>query len=173
VTEEAKRYIQGHTGASPSIGLVLGSGLGAFADELTERTDIPYADIPGWPHSTAVGHAGKLIVGKLGELNVAVMAGRAHAYEGYAMHQVTYGVRVLQSIGVRSMVFTNAAGRHQSDAGARRAGADQRPHQSAGNESASGPNDDCAGSALPRHVGSVLADYRATAKQVAASFAFR
>jgi len=95
VTEEAKRYILGHTETRPTIGLVLGSGLGAFADELTERTDIPYADIPGWPHSTAVGHAGKLIVGKLGELNVAVMAGRAHAYEGYAMHQVTYGVRVL------------------------------------------------------------------------------
>ncbi|MEO8368076.1 MAG: purine-nucleoside phosphorylase, partial [Candidatus Solibacter sp.] len=110
MTEEAKRYIQGHTETRPSIGLVLGSGLGAFADELTERTDIPYADIPGWPHSTAVGHAGKLIIGKLDGLNVAVMAGRAHAYEGYAMHQVTYGVRVLQSIGVRSMVFTNAAG---------------------------------------------------------------
>jgi len=65
VTEEAKRYIEGHTDMRPAIGLVLGSGLGAFADELTERTDIPYADIPGWPHSTAVGHAGKLIIGKL------------------------------------------------------------------------------------------------------------
>ena len=66
MTDEAKRFIQGHTAVRPSIGLVLGSGLGAFADELTARTDIPYADIPGWPHSTAVGHAGKLIIGKLG-----------------------------------------------------------------------------------------------------------
>jgi purine-nucleoside phosphorylase len=90
--------------------LVLGSGLGAFADELSERKDIPYADIPGWPHSTAVGHAGKLIIGKLDDLEVAVMAGRAHLYEGYSMQQVTFGVRVLQSIGARSMVFTNAAG---------------------------------------------------------------
>ena len=110
MTDEAKRYIQGHTDVRPEIGLVLGSGLGAFADELTGRTDIPYADIPGWPHSTAVGHAGKLVIGKLGTRDVAVMAGRAHAYEGYSMQQVTYGVRVLQSIGARSMVFTNAAG---------------------------------------------------------------
>jgi purine-nucleoside phosphorylase len=119
VTDEAKRFIQGHTDVRPAIGLVLGSGLGAFADELTERTDIPYADIPGWPHSTAVGHAGKLIIGKLeagklgaglGEIAVAVMAGRAHLYEGYSMQQVTYGVRVLHSIGAHSMVFTNAAG---------------------------------------------------------------
>ena len=117
--DEAKRFIQGHTDVRPTIGLVLGSGLGAFADELTERTDIPYADIPGWPHSTAVGHAGKLIIGKLeagklgaglGEIAVAVMAGRAHLYEGYSMQQVTYGVRVLHSIGAHSMVFTNAAG---------------------------------------------------------------
>jgi purine-nucleoside phosphorylase len=110
VTDEAKRYIQGHTDVRPAIGLVLGSGLGAFADELTARKDIPYADIPGWPHSTAVGHAGKLIIGKLGDLDVAVMAGRAHLYEGYSMQQVTFGVRVLHSIGARSMVFTNAAG---------------------------------------------------------------
>ena len=117
--DEAKRFIEGHTDMRPAIGLVLGSGLGAFADELTERTDIPYADIPGWPHSTAVGHAGKLIIGKLGagklgaglgEIAVAVMAGRAHLYEGYSMQQVTYGVRVLHSIGAHSMVFTNAAG---------------------------------------------------------------
>ena len=110
MTDEAKRYIQGHTDVRPAIGLVLGSGLGAFADELSERKDIPYADIPGWPHSTAVGHAGKLIIGRLGALDVAVMAGRAHLYEGYSMQQVTFGVRVLHSIGARSMVFTNAAG---------------------------------------------------------------
>ena len=110
MTDEAKRFIEGHTAKRPTIGLVLGSGLGAFADELSDRTDIPYADIPNWPHSTAIGHAGKLVIGRLGELDVAVMAGRAHFYEGYSMQQVTYGVRVLHSIGVRSMVFTNAAG---------------------------------------------------------------
>src|SRR5207302_10307831 len=77
VTEEARRYIEGHTAVRPVMGVVLGSGLGAFADELEESTSIAYADIPGWPHSTAVGHAGKLVVGYLGELPVAVMAGRA------------------------------------------------------------------------------------------------
>ena len=108
--EAARTYIEGRSPLRPTIGLVLGSGLGAFADELTERSDIPYGDIPGWPHSTAVGHAGTLIIGKLGDLDLAVMAGRAHLYEGYSMQQVTYGVRVLQSVGVQSMVFTNAAG---------------------------------------------------------------
>jgi purine-nucleoside phosphorylase len=97
VTAEAKRYIESRTPLRPSAGVVLGSGLGAFADELTERTDIPYGEIPGWPGSTAVGHAGKLIVGKLGELAVAVMAGRAHLYEGYSPAQVTFGVRVLHA----------------------------------------------------------------------------
>ena len=90
--------------------MVLGSGLGAFADELRERTAIPYAEIPGWPGSTAVGHAGRLVIGKLGELPVAVMAGRAHLYEGYSPAQVVFGVRVLGALGVRAVVFTNAAG---------------------------------------------------------------
>ena len=108
--EEAKRFIEGHTALQPAVGVVLGSGLGAFADELTERVDIPYSEIPNWPGSTAVGHAGKLVLGKLGDLTVAVMAGRAHLYEGYSAAQVTFGVRVLGSLGVRAMVFTNAAG---------------------------------------------------------------
>ncbi|HTP33313.1 MAG TPA: purine-nucleoside phosphorylase [Candidatus Acidoferrales bacterium] len=110
MTEEAQRYIEGHTGVRPAIGVVLGSGLGAFADELCERTEIPYAEIPGWPRSTAVGHAGKLIIGNLCGAPVAVMSGRAHLYEGHPMQAVTYGVRVLHSLGVRGMVFTNAAG---------------------------------------------------------------
>jgi purine-nucleoside phosphorylase len=109
-TEEARSAIASRTPLRPAIGVVLGSGLGAFADELGERTDISYADIPGWPGSTAVGHAGKLVIGKLGELAVAVMAGRAHLYEGYSPAQVVFGVRVLGALGVRSMVFTNAAG---------------------------------------------------------------
>jgi purine-nucleoside phosphorylase len=110
VIAEAKHSIESRTALRPSIGVVLGSGLGAFADELTDRAEIPYAEIPGWPGSTAVGHAGKLIVGNLGELPVAVMAGRAHLYEGYSAAQVVYGVRALRALGVESMVFTNAAG---------------------------------------------------------------
>jgi purine-nucleoside phosphorylase len=110
VIAEAKSYIERATPLRPQIAVVLGSGLGAFADELTDAAEIPYSAIPGWPESTAVGHAGKLIVGCLGLLPVAVMAGRVHLYEGYTPAQVTYGVRVLGALGVRSIVFTNAAG---------------------------------------------------------------
>jgi purine-nucleoside phosphorylase len=168
VTDEAKRFIQGHTDVRPSIGVVLGSGLGAFADELTERIDIPYADIPGWPHSTAVGHAGKLIVGKLGALDVAVMAGRAHLYEGYAMHQVTFGVRVLQSIGAQSIVFTNAAG--GINLALERGGlvliSDHINLQ--GGNPLVGPNDDRLGPRFPDMSEAYSRAYRQIAKDVAA-----
>lgn len=107
---EAKSTIESRTALRPSIGVVLGSGLGAFAEELTSRTEISYREIPGWPCSTAVGHAGRLIVGKLGDVKVAVMSGRTHLYEGYSPSQVTFGVRVLHALGVQSIVFTNAAG---------------------------------------------------------------
>jgi purine-nucleoside phosphorylase len=107
---EAKTLIESRTALRPPIAVVLGSGLGAFAEELADRTEIPYGEIPGWASSTAVGHAGKLIVGNLGTLPLAVMAGRVHLYEGYSPAQVVYGVRVLRALGVRSVVFTNAAG---------------------------------------------------------------
>ena len=168
MTDEATRFIQGHTSLRPSIGVVLGSGLGAFADELTARTEIPYADIPGWPHSTAVGHAGKLVVGKLGALDIAVMAGRAHLYEGYAMHQVTYGVRVLQSIGARSMVFTNAAG--GINLALERGGLvliGDHINLQGGNPLA-GPNDHSLGPRFPDMSEAYSRAYRAIAKEVAA-----
>jgi len=167
VTDEARRYIQGHTDVLPAIGLVLGSGLGAFADELTERTDIPYADIPGWPHSTAIGHAGKLMIGKLGTLDVAVMAGRAHLYEGYGVQQVTYGVRVLQSIGVRSMVFTNAAGgiNLELERGGLVLISDHINLQGA--NPLVGPNDDALGPRFPDMSEAYSRAYRETAKHVA------
>jgi purine-nucleoside phosphorylase len=110
VIEQAKGTIASRTALRPRVAVVLGSGLGAFGGELAERVEIPYGEIPGWPGSTAVGHAGRLIVGLLGATPVAVMAGRAHLYEGYTPAQVTFGVRVLGALGVRAMVFTNAAG---------------------------------------------------------------
>jgi purine-nucleoside phosphorylase len=168
VTEEATRFIQGHTDVRPAIGLVLGSGLGAFADELTGRTDLPYADIPGWPHSTAVGHAGKLVIGKLGALDVAVMAGRAHFYEGYTMQQVTYGVRVLHAIGARSMVFTNAAG--GINLALERGGLVLiRDHINLqGANPLVGPNDDALGPRFPDMSDAYSRVYRERAMQVAA-----
>jgi purine-nucleoside phosphorylase len=110
VIAEAIQAIGSRSALRPGIGVVLGSGLGAFADELTDSTTVPYAEIPGWPGSTALGHAGKLILGRLGDIPVVVMAGRAHLYEGYSASQVVFGVRALHGLGVRSMVFTNAAG---------------------------------------------------------------
>ena len=167
MTEEATRFIRGHTDVRPSVGLVLGSGLGAFANELTERTDIPYANIPGWPHSTAVGHAGKLVIGKLGALDVAVMAGRAHLYEGYGMQQVSFGVRVLASIGARSMVFTNAAG--GINLALERGGlvliSDHINLQ--GSNPLVGPNDESLGPRFPDMSDAYTRAYRDTAKQVA------
>ena len=107
---EAVEFLKSETALRPRVAVVLGSGLGAFADELQDATGIPYASISGWPCSTAAGHAGRLVIGKLGALDVAIMAGRVHLYEGYTPAEVTFGVRVLGSLGVRSMVFTNAAG---------------------------------------------------------------
>ena len=167
MSEEAKRHIEGRTALRPRAGLVLGSGLGAFADELTERTDIPYAEIPGWPRSTAVGHAGKLIIGKLGALEVAVMSGRAHLYEGHPMHQVTYGVRVLHSIGVRAMVFTNAAGgiNLKLERGGLVLISDHINLQ--GTNPLVGPNDDTLGPRFPDMSEAYSKAYREAAKQAA------
>jgi purine-nucleoside phosphorylase len=107
---EAVEYLQTLTAVRPRIAVVLGSGLGGFADELRDRREIPYGEIPGWPVSTAVGHAGKLVFGTLGRLEVAAMCGRAHLYEGYGPAAVTFGVRALRGLGIESVVFTNAAG---------------------------------------------------------------
>src|SRR5258708_995092 len=93
--DAAAEFVRSQIRTQPHVAIVLGSGLGAFADELTDRVEIPYSQIPGWPPSTAIGHAGKLVVGRLGSMNLAVMAGRNHLYEGYTPAQVTFGVRVL------------------------------------------------------------------------------
>ncbi len=94
----------------PAVAAILGSGLGAFARTLSSAVEIPYDVIPGFPVSTAVGHAGALIVGGIGGVDIAVMSGRVHLYEGYTPQQVVFGVRVLSRLGVRSLVITNAAG---------------------------------------------------------------
>jgi purine-nucleoside phosphorylase len=93
-----------------SVGVVLGSGLGGFADSLEDRREMRYADIPGWPVSSVVGHAGKLIEGRVGGADVVVLAGRAHLYEGFSAQQVTFGIRELAKRGVKCVILTNAAG---------------------------------------------------------------
>jgi purine-nucleoside phosphorylase len=107
---EAARFIGERTKLKPRLGLILGSGLGAFADALKETTLIKYQYIPHFPVSTAVGHAGRLVVGVCAGVTVAVMQGRAHYYEGYSMQQVVFPVRVLKLLGVKTLIVTNAAG---------------------------------------------------------------
>ena len=107
---EAVRAIEARTPMRPTIGLVLGSGLGAFAQTLDKAVAIPYRDIPHFPVSTAIGHAGELVVGTTGGVPVGVMAGRVHHYEGYRLQDVVFPVRVLGRFGVKTLILTNAAG---------------------------------------------------------------
>jgi purine-nucleoside phosphorylase len=102
--------IRAQTDATPAVGIVLGSGLGGFADALEDAVEISYADIPGWPVTTAVGHAGTLVLGSFGSVSVAVMRGRAHLYEGMSPAKVVFGIRVLGLLGVHTLVLTNAVG---------------------------------------------------------------
>ncbi|MFZ1132398.1 MAG: purine-nucleoside phosphorylase [Terriglobales bacterium] len=108
--ETAAAFVWSQTTLRPQVGLVLGSGLGSFADDLTEAVRIPYSDIPTFPRSTAVGHAGQLVIGKSGDVPVAVMQGRVHLYEGYSAAEVAFPTRVLGRAGIRALVLTNAAG---------------------------------------------------------------
>lgn len=111
--DKAKRaaaFIRKQTRQRPHVGLILGSGLGAFADSLHPAVRIPYQHIPHFSVSTAVGHAGRLVVGLSGKVPVAVLQGRAHYYEGYTPEQVVFPTRVLSLLGVRALVVTNAAG---------------------------------------------------------------
>jgi purine-nucleoside phosphorylase len=164
----AERWKVPGASPAPTVGVVLGSGLGAFAEELHPRVEIPYHEIAGWPASTAIGHAGKLVFGKLGTVDVAVMAGRAHLYEGNTAQQVVYGVRALGRMGVRSMVFTNAAG--GINLAYRRGGlvliSDHINLQ--GCNPLVGPNDDSLGPRFPDMTEVYSGAYRATAKQAAA-----
>ena len=106
----AAKFILGKTKLRPRIALVLGSGLGAFADEFGGPTKIPYKKIPHFPQSTAIGHAGQLVVGNVGDVAVAGMQGRVHLYEGYAAKEVAFPIRVFARMGIKAVILTNAAG---------------------------------------------------------------
>ncbi len=108
--EKAARVIRARANLKPSVAVVLGSGLGAFADELTDATSIAYQDIPGFARTTVEGHAGALVIGKASGVALAAMQGRFHSYEGYSLEEVTFPIRVLKLLGVNTLVLTNAAG---------------------------------------------------------------
>ena len=110
LADAAAELILQRASMRPKIGLVLGSGLGAFADSLSDATRIPYSEIPSFPQSTAIGHAGCLVIGNAGAVPVAVMQGRVHQYEGYSAAEVAFPIRVFARMGIKSLVLTNAAG---------------------------------------------------------------
>jgi purine-nucleoside phosphorylase len=108
--EAAATFLRGRLGDVPPIAVVLGSGLGAFADRLDDATRVPYSEIPHWPGSTVVGHAGTLVGGASAGRRLLTLAGRAHFYEGHDLRTVTFATRVLGRLGVKTLVLTNAAG---------------------------------------------------------------
>ena len=166
--QEAVEFLKTRAaGRRPTVAVVLGSGLGGFGADLSEAIEIPYYGIPGWPLSTAAGHAGKLILGRAGATQVAVMSGRAHLYEGYSPADVTFGVRVLGRLGVRTFIITNAAGGiHPSYA---RGGlvliTDHLNLQ--GSNPLVGPNDDSLGPRFPDLSEAYSGDLRRLAREVA------
>lgn len=108
--ESAAQFVLSQTALRPRIGLVLGSGLGGLADEFTEAVRIPYSHIPCFPRSTAIGHAGQMVIGKAAGIPLATMQGRVHLYEGYTPQQVAFPIRVFGRMGIRAVILTNAAG---------------------------------------------------------------
>ena len=107
---ESVAYLRSVTAQQPTLGIILGSGLGGLVDVMADKTVIPYSDIPHFPQSTVAGHAGNLVVGRIGGTTVVAMQGRFHYYEGFTMDEVTYPVYVMKFWGVESLIVTNACG---------------------------------------------------------------
>jgi purine-nucleoside phosphorylase len=169
LADSAAKLILARTPLRPMIGLVLGSGLGAFADSLTGATRIPYADIPSFPRSTAIGHAGQMVLGNAGHIPVAAMQGRAHLYEGYSAQEVTFPIRVFGRMGIRAVILTNAAGgiNLSYSQGALVLIRDHINLQ--GTNPLVGPNDDRFGLRFPDMTQAYARDYRAIAREEAAN----
>jgi len=108
--DSAAQFLLSRTMLRPKIGLILGSGLGAFAESLSDFSRVPYSQIPTFPQSTAIGHAGQMVIGNAGSVPVAAMQGRVHLYEGYSAQEVAFPIRVFGRMGIRAVILTNAAG---------------------------------------------------------------
>jgi purine-nucleoside phosphorylase len=169
---DAVARIRQETELEPRVGVVLGSGLGGLADAVEERVEISYADIPGWPASTAVGHAGVLVLGHVDGVPLAVLRGRAHLYEGIPADRAVFGIRVLARLGVRTLVVTNAAG-----------GIDESYEPGdlvlisdhvnlMGTSPLLGPNDDSLGPRFPDLTDAYDRDLRAAAREAAGRLGF-
>src|SRR5437660_8538242 len=158
--ESAAQFLLSQTALRPTIGLILGSGLGAFADSLTDASRVPYAQIPAFPRSTAIGHAGQMVIGKAGAIAVAAMQGRAHLYEGYSAKEVAFPIRVFGRMGVRAVILTNAAGgiNLEYEQGALVVVSDHINLQ--GHNPLLGPNDDRLGQRFPDMTKAYWRSYR-------------
>lgn len=108
--QQAVQYIKEKTTAQPELGLILGSGLGALAEEIQDAVSIPYSEIPHFAKSDAIGHANELVIGQLNGKTVLAMKGRFHYYEGFTLDEVTFPVRVMKALGIENMIVTNACG---------------------------------------------------------------
>lgn len=170
---EAAAVVQSRSDLKPSVGLILGSGLGDLASEIRDAIGIPYGEIPHFLHSTVVGHAGRLLLGTLEDVPVVVMQGRFHFYEGYAMQALTLPVRVMRLLGAHTLIATNAAGGLNP---AYRPGDFMliRDHINfpglAGSNPLIGPNDERLGERFPPLAKAYDAVLRALARTVAASW---
>lgn len=107
---ETAEYLKSKMTTSPNTAIILGTGLGSLVNEITEKYEIEYSQIPNFPVSTVEGHSGKLIFGKLGGKDIMAMQGRFHYYEGYDMQQVTFPVRVMRELGIKTLFVSNASG---------------------------------------------------------------
>ncbi len=165
-TTAAVAAIRGLTAQRPTIAIVLGSGLGALANEVEVADHIPYERIPGWKRSTVPGHAGQLVIGKLAGKTVAVMQGRLHYYEGYDMQEITHPVRVFKALGIATIILTNACGGLNPTfrAGDLMVVADHINFM--GHNPLRGANDEALGPRFPDMVGAYTEELRTIAHQV-------
>jgi purine-nucleoside phosphorylase len=167
--DSAAQLILSRTSLRPRIGLVLGSGLGGFADSLDESSRIHYAEIPAFPRSTAIGHAGQMVIGKAAGVEVAAMQGRVHLYEGYSAQEVAFPSRVFARMGIRAVILTNAAGgiNLNFSQGALVLIRDHVNLQ--GQNPLTGPNDDRFGVRFPDMTHAYAKDFRQIAREEAAN----
>jgi purine-nucleoside phosphorylase len=171
LADSAAQLVLQRTSLRPRIGLVLGSGLGGFADSLTDAARVPYAEIPAFPQSTAIGHAGRMVIGNaIGNAStvpVAAMQGRVHLYEGYSPQEITFPIRVFARMGIRAVILTNAAGgiNLSYSQGALVLIRDHINLQGA--NPLVGPNDDRFGPRFPDMTHAYAKEYRAIAREEA------
>lgn len=165
--KEAVTAIRARTDIAPKAAVVLGSGLGSVAEAIENKVVIPYGDIPHWPVSTAVGHAGRLVMGELGGVPVAAMEGRVHFYEGYSMEDIVFPVRVFGALGVKTYFATNASGGIDLGCAPGELAAIYDHINYMGTNPLIGPNDDSLGPRFPDMSYAYDRDYLALLDEVA------